>query len=416
MLEQRFLKSTCELRQGPAGPMIFGYAAVFDRDSEDLGGFIEQIDPAAFTKTVREADVRGLGNHDENWLLGRSKPGTLRVRVDPAQGLYYEIDINTTDPDGQRARAKVERGDWDGSSFSFQCIRDEWDWRASPPRRRVLECALVDVGPVTFPAYNDTSVAARALERVARQLKKSPDELAIALRSGEIRSLLRMNGDDPAEPTGEETDTGTPDDAPPPDAPAVESHSLPDGCETRAGKTLSAATSTKIRQAMSPLQELLDASDQSTMGGLLPGESNSLRLRLAPALRTAARELEQREMPDMGGDADNLAAMTGAVASAYLAKRAELGLDVPENGFYLSPIADQDGDADGDGPTLFCVSDGAASWYVLADGDTANVVAWDGYEWASAWRSSPDEAESRRIIAEAVVRTREVDLLALASQ
>ncbi len=141
--------------------MIVGYGAVFGSWSEDLGGFIEQIDPRAFTKTLLEADVRALVNHDVDQLLGRTKAGTLRLSAD-ARGLLYEIDVNADDPDAQSALAKVSRGDLDGSSFSFECIRDEWNFDASPAERTLFECRLVDVGPVTFPAYPDATANARA--------------------------------------------------------------------------------------------------------------------------------------------------------------------------------------------------------------------------------------------------------------
>jgi len=188
-VEHRSHKGTIEVRANADGaPIITGYAAVFNRDSADLG-FIEQVDPRAFDKTLKEADVRGLGNHEPDWLLGRSKSGTLRLSADSV-GLRYEIDVNPADPDGVRAIEKVRRGDMDGSSFSFQTIRDEWNWEASPPQRRLLEVALIDVGPVSFPAYPDATATARALEPMAERLHRPVDELVTALKTGEIRSLL----------------------------------------------------------------------------------------------------------------------------------------------------------------------------------------------------------------------------------
>lgn len=188
-METRAHKGTVEVREGPNGPMIAGYAAVFNRDSEDMG-FIEQVDPGAFTKTLAEADIRALGNHDANWLLGRAKAGTLRLRAD-GTGLYYEVDVNTADPDGQRALAKVQRGDWDGSSFGFVAVRDTWDWQAAPPKRRLLEARLLDVGPVTYPAYPDSTAASRALDRFATATGRPVEELVAALRTGEIRSIIQ---------------------------------------------------------------------------------------------------------------------------------------------------------------------------------------------------------------------------------
>ena len=400
MLEDRYFKSACEVRDGLNGPMIVGYASVFNSFSENLGGFVEQIDPGAFNVTVTQADVRGLGNHDPNWLLGRTKPGTLRLAVDE-RGLRYEIDVNTLDPDGQRALAKVKRGDWDGSSFSFQCIRDEWDWKQDPPQRRVLECALVDVGPVTFPAYPDATSAARsrvaAFSRVAKRAGRRPEELA-EMSSNEIRSLFGVSSETVAGVVGVEG-------------------------EVRAGKTISAATEEQIRAAMDTLEALLSnttTEDDTSTDDEEGAESSSARMALRPVMNMLARELAVRAMPDMGGDPDNLAVMSGAVAAAYLQKIADLGLPVPEGGYWLSPVADQDGDADGDGPTLFVVSDSSGSYYVLADGSSASVVAWDGYEWSSVWRSASVPGESRGVsvsVASAIVQTRArlIDTLTAAS-
>ena len=187
-VERRFRTgpSTAEIRVAPTGgPVIAGYAAVFNSPSSDMG-FIEQIDPGAFAKTILEADVRALGNHDVDWLLGRTKPGSLRLFTDQT-GLRYEIDVNQADPDGVRAVEKVRRGDMDGSSFGFTTIRDEWNWDASPPQRRLLEVALIDVGPCTFPAYEAATAQARSILHDATS-RRTP---RLALAEAEL-GLLRL--------------------------------------------------------------------------------------------------------------------------------------------------------------------------------------------------------------------------------
>src|SRR5690625_3155533 len=97
--------------EGGDSPRIVGYAAKFDRASGDLGGFTEIIRRGAFAKTIQEADVRALWNHDSNYVLGRSKSGTLRL-VEDDEGLRIEVDP----PDTQWARdlvKSIERGDVD---------------------------------------------------------------------------------------------------------------------------------------------------------------------------------------------------------------------------------------------------------------------------------------------------------------
>ena len=63
--------------EGP--PRIVGHAALFDRLSDDLGGFRERIRPGAFAASLVADDVRALFNHDPNVILGRNRAGTLRL-------------------------------------------------------------------------------------------------------------------------------------------------------------------------------------------------------------------------------------------------------------------------------------------------------------------------------------------------
>lgn len=190
-MEQRNYHNTIEVRESPTGgKMITGYGIVFNSDSEDLGGFIEQVDPGAVTKTLQESDIRGVANHNTDWTLGRVKSGTMRLYTE-GRGVRYEIDVNENDPDGQRALAKVQRGDWDGSSFCFETIQEAWDWDARPARRRLLEIKIVEMGPVAFPAYPDSTATARgALRKIASKLGQPVERMVEALKTGEIRSLI----------------------------------------------------------------------------------------------------------------------------------------------------------------------------------------------------------------------------------
>lgn len=60
---------------------IIGYGSVFNSRSEPLWGFREIIKPCAFDDVLGD-DIRGLFNHDPNFILGRSSSGTLNVSVD----------------------------------------------------------------------------------------------------------------------------------------------------------------------------------------------------------------------------------------------------------------------------------------------------------------------------------------------
>lgn len=167
-------------------PMIVGYAAVF-YDPADPGTAFrlwddveERIMPGAFDKAIAGDDVRALFNHCADFVLGRSKAGTLRLSAD-AKGLRYEIDP----PDTQAARdvlAMLRRGDISGSSFGF---RERSRTLRESPGLYVIELndvELFDVGPVTYPAYPATAAAARSAD-----LAREADAVRRAVRAHDWR-------------------------------------------------------------------------------------------------------------------------------------------------------------------------------------------------------------------------------------
>ena len=139
---------------------ISGHAAVFNKRSEPIFGFREIVLPGAFKKTIKDADVRALWNHDPNFVLGRNKSGTLRLKEDDV-GLRTDIDL----PDTQFARdlyTSIKRGDVDQMSFGFRTVTDKWRTQDKETIRELAEVELFDVSPVTFPAYPQTDIAARS--------------------------------------------------------------------------------------------------------------------------------------------------------------------------------------------------------------------------------------------------------------
>lgn len=167
---------------GDADPLVIeGYAAKFNRYSQDLGGFKERIMPGAFARALKEQqDIRCLVNHDPNLILGRStKPETLTLREDQT-GLFFRCTL----PNTQVARdlhENVKTGLIDQCSFSFAAISQKWaeeqndmgDWFAS---RELHDVDLFDVSAVTYPAYLDTEVNARTQEAaVPAELRSAVD-------------------------------------------------------------------------------------------------------------------------------------------------------------------------------------------------------------------------------------------------
>lgn len=164
-----------EIRKAPEGTRkIQGYAAVFNKLSDDLGYFREKIDPGAFKKTLKESDVRAFWNHNTDFILGRSKAKTLTLDEDD-KGLAFQIDPPETTY-ANDLLISMARGDVDQMSFGFRTIRDQWEYNRSTDEvtRTLLEVALIEVSPVSIPAYPQTSaaVSSRAIEQAAETRSK----------------------------------------------------------------------------------------------------------------------------------------------------------------------------------------------------------------------------------------------------
>jgi uncharacterized protein len=162
-LERRCL-ATAELRARSDGKSLrlVGYAAVFNSLSQPLEGgrFREKIRPGAFARSIRSHDdVRALLNHDPNQVLGRTSAGTLELSEDH-HGLRSVIHLPDTTL-GRDLYTSVSRGDINQMSFGFVANSDAWSQDRAI--RELIDVTLFDVSPVTYPAYQATSIAARDL-------------------------------------------------------------------------------------------------------------------------------------------------------------------------------------------------------------------------------------------------------------
>jgi HK97 family phage prohead protease len=182
---------------------IVGYAAKFGVLSLDLGDFVERIDPGAFGIVAerrgrrKPLETRALWNHDANYPLARY-PGTLSLKVDEI-GLRYEFPVPDTSY-GRDIAANIRAGIVRGSSFSFTVPSGGDEWSVEDGRSvRVINRidSLLDVGPVTFPAYPDADVkvAQRSYDAFRRQRDaEAHRRMAAAARARELREYLTQHG------------------------------------------------------------------------------------------------------------------------------------------------------------------------------------------------------------------------------
>ncbi len=210
--ERRFTDN-CELRaivpETGGRAKITGHAAVFNSLSEDLWGFREKIAPGAFAPALGKSDIRALLNHDPNFVLGRTKNGTLRVREDET-GLAVEIDPPETGW-ADDLLVSIGRGDISQMSFAFRVGEDSWETVEGINIRTILTFGeIFDVSPVTYPAYPETDVSLReklgarefdaAIVRAGLRMKLPPEDTAIMR---EYLRILRFLIDGPVQPDGE---------------------------------------------------------------------------------------------------------------------------------------------------------------------------------------------------------------------
>ena len=172
-IENRFLSFEVradEKQESEERGIVEGYAVVYDKKTDICGYFEETIKRGALDNADLK-DVPLLVNHDTDTIpVARSRrnngSSSMTLTVDE-KGLKIRAELDLKN----NARASelysaIKRGDISGMSFMFTVKTDEWtDEDTEYPKRTIKEIAKVyEVSAVTFPAYSDTSIGARAVD------------------------------------------------------------------------------------------------------------------------------------------------------------------------------------------------------------------------------------------------------------
>jgi HK97 family phage prohead protease len=160
-----------EVRETENGNVISGMALPFNRDSEDLGGFVERIDSKAVEKTLTDSDVVMLWQHDSTEPITRESTG-LKLETREA-GVFFEANAEDFT---ERQLDLLQRGVVKQMSFGFVTVRDEWQQDQEPVVRTLLDIDLREISPVTWPAYRQTTVAVRSAEEAGITLPPGTTE------------------------------------------------------------------------------------------------------------------------------------------------------------------------------------------------------------------------------------------------
>lgn len=177
------------VEDGSKSMKISGYAAVFNTEINIGKYFREKILPNAFTSSIQSNDIRALWNHDDNYVLGRNKNGSLKLNED-SKGLFFELMLPDTTI-GRDTYENIKQGLVTGVSFGFTVRSEELIDRDQPMPLRVLkDVNLVEISPTAFPAYDTTEVYARSVLGVSipdleylKDLQAKRDFLSVLERS-----------------------------------------------------------------------------------------------------------------------------------------------------------------------------------------------------------------------------------------
>lgn len=201
--ERRYLAREVQAMGEGESRNIGGYGAVFNVFT-DMWWYLEVVDPGAFANADTEATAC-LHNHLDHLVVGRTKNGTLQLSTDTT-GLLYDCDVAKTNV-GNDLLELVRRQDVYQSSFGFTIKKQVWEevdratlvgsvsdavldkvsYGGRVEIRRIMEVGILyDVSPVTFPAYNDTTVAKKSRDAWRAQLRASDP------RGAEIAEKMRL--------------------------------------------------------------------------------------------------------------------------------------------------------------------------------------------------------------------------------
>jgi len=160
-LERRhFEVESLEIRGDGDSRTVRGLGVPYGRKSEDMGGWREVIAKGAATNSVANNDIALLWQHDQTQPISRvSANRAALVLEERSTGVWFEQDASAFT---EYQLDKMADGVVHQMSFGFYAEEQTWDEEAKPVMRTISQMNLLELSPVTFPAYPSTKVALRS--------------------------------------------------------------------------------------------------------------------------------------------------------------------------------------------------------------------------------------------------------------
>lgn len=177
--ESRFIDIVCSyekrfLNDDDSTDYITGRGIVYNTETEIMPGVFEVIRPGAFSQSLNKFnEIKCFINHDSSQILSTTKSSPSLELTDNEESLDFRSPIPPTTY-GKDLTINVKRGNISGASFSFM-INDGGDKYTIDEdgifHREIISAEIYEIGPVTNPAYHQTSVALRNIESIKSRLK-----------------------------------------------------------------------------------------------------------------------------------------------------------------------------------------------------------------------------------------------------
>jgi uncharacterized protein len=183
---------------------LVGHAAVWNSESEDLGGFVEVLRPNCFRQALaKNPRLLLVWNHNLDAPLARA-PDTLEVSED-SEGLRFSATL----PDTTTANDVYElasKGIADQCSFSFSVDDQGQEWTRSGGRVVRYINSVKELFELTIcatPAYEASHVAARSSKRLIELRARAERAREANPTTTGTRGRLRVKERDPYGPDSE---------------------------------------------------------------------------------------------------------------------------------------------------------------------------------------------------------------------
>lgn len=162
---------------GDTEKRVSGYGIVYDRETEIFPGYKERIRGGAFTKSIADtgAEIKSFFNHDPDQVLSTTRSEPALKLTENKSGVKFDSPIPPTTY-GNDLIINLTRGNVKGASFAFTVNADGDVWREDGNgviHREITSATLYEVGPVTNPAYTQSSAALRSAESAVEEYRST---------------------------------------------------------------------------------------------------------------------------------------------------------------------------------------------------------------------------------------------------